>query len=113
LLVAQLAEGARLRSGRGLTVRELTRTAQLEDEADRGRLLALARTAERVRFAGVEVSGGEIAAAVAGGRVLLERIGAPAGDGVARGGGAGGSGVRGSDVGAAPGADDGSLGGGR
>jgi hypothetical protein len=113
LLVAQLAEGARLRSARGLTVRELTRTAQLEDEADRERLLGLARTAERVRFAGVEVSGGEIAAAVEGGRVLLERIGAPAGDGVARGGGAGGSGVRGSDVGTAPGAVDGSLGGGR
>ena len=88
LLVARLAEGARLRSVRGLTVRELTRTAQLEDEADRERLLGLARTAERVRFSGVEVSEGEIAAAVDGGRVLLERIGAPAGDGEARGGGA-------------------------
>jgi hypothetical protein len=75
LLVARLAEGARLRSVRGLTVRELTRNAQLEDEADRERLLGLARTAERVRFSGVEVSEGEIAAAVAGGRVLLERIG--------------------------------------
>lgn len=79
LLVAQLAEGARLRSARGLTVRELTRTAQLEDVADRERLLGLARTAERVRFAGIPVSEGEIAAAVEGGRVLLERIGALAG----------------------------------
>jgi hypothetical protein len=76
LLVAQLAEGARLRSARGLTVRELTRTAQLEDEADRERLLGVARTAERVRFSGVEVSEDEIAAAVDGGRVLWERIGA-------------------------------------
>ena len=68
-----------MRSARGLTVRELTRTAQLEDEADRERLLGLAWTAERVRFAGVAVSEGEIAAAVEGGRVLLERIGALAG----------------------------------
>src|SRR5580692_9641685 len=75
LLVARLAQGARLRSVRGLTVRELTRNAQLEDEADRERLLGLARAAERVRFSGVEVSEGEIAAAVDGGRVLLERIG--------------------------------------
>jgi hypothetical protein len=88
LLVAQLAEGTRLRSARGLTVRELTRTAQLENEADRERLLGLARTAERVRFAGVEVSEGEIATAVDGGRVLLERIGALAGGhDAARGGG--------------------------
>ena len=86
LLVARLAEGARLRSVRGLTVRELTRSAQLEDEADRERLLGLARTAERVRFSGVEVSEGEIAAAVEGGRVLLERIG---GGGGWRGGGGG------------------------
>ncbi len=82
LLVARLAEGARLRSARGLTVGELTRTAQLEDEGDRDRLLGLARTAERARFAGVEVSGGEIAAAVEGGRVLLERIGAAEGGGL-------------------------------
>jgi hypothetical protein len=88
LVVARLAEGARLRSARGLTVGELTRTAQLEDEGDRDRLLGLARTAERARFAGVEVSGGEIAAAVEGGRVLLERIGA------AEGGDARGDGVR-------------------
>jgi hypothetical protein len=96
LLVAQLAEGARLRSARGLTVRELTRAAQLEDEAHRGLLLELARTAERVRFSGVEVSEGEIAAAVDGGRVLWERIGAPVGGGVgseaAPGGGARGRG---------------------
>jgi hypothetical protein len=92
LLVARLAEWARLRSARGLTVRELTRAAQLEDEGDRERLLALARTAERVRFGGGGVSGVEIAAAVEGGRVLLERLAAAYGDGV-RGGVAGGGGA--------------------
>jgi hypothetical protein len=80
LLVAKLGEGARLRAGRGLTVRELTRAAQLGDEGDRERLLMVARVAERVRFGGGEVSGVEVAAAVESGRVLLEKIGA--GDGV-------------------------------
>ena len=88
LVVARLAERLRLRSVRGLTVRELTRAAQLPDETDRERLLVLARTAERVRFGGVEVPGVEVAAAVEGGRVLLERIGvgARAVGGPARGG---------------------------
>jgi len=98
LLIARLAEVARLRSARGLTVRELTRAARLEDEGDRTRLLELARTSERVRFSGVEVSSVEIAAAVEGGRVLLERIGAGV-DGVggdsARGGGDRADSVRG------------------
>jgi hypothetical protein len=75
LVVARLAEVLRVRSVRGLTVRELMRAVQLPDETDRERLLVLARTAERMRFGGVEVSGAEVAAAVEGGRVLLERIG--------------------------------------
>ena len=89
LLVARLAEGARVRSARGLTVRELTRAAQLADEGDRERLQMLARTAERVRFGGVEVSDVEVAAAVDGGKVLLERIGV--GGGAKGGGPVGGS----------------------
>ena len=98
LLVAKLAEGARLRSARGLTVRELTRAARLGDEGDRERLLMLARTAEKVRFGGEEVSGGEVEAAVEGGRVLLERL--EVGDGT-RGGGVQSAEVR--DSGAAGG----------
>jgi hypothetical protein len=88
LVIARLTEGLRVRSVRGLTVRELTRAVQLPDETDRERLLGLAQTAERVRFGGVEVSDVEVAAAVAGGRVLLERIevGTGAGGGPARGG---------------------------
>jgi hypothetical protein len=75
LVVGRLVEGGRLRAARGLTVGELTRMARLPGEEDRGRLAELARTAERVRFSNVAVSDGDIAAAVEGGRVLLERIG--------------------------------------
>jgi hypothetical protein len=82
LLVATLAERSRLRSARGLTVRELTRTARLADETDRERLVELARTSERVRFSKAEVSSGEIAAAVEGGRVLLEKIASGPGGGL-------------------------------
>jgi hypothetical protein len=80
LVVGRLVEGGRLRAARGLTVGELTRMARLPGEEDRGRLAELARTAERVRFSNVAVSDVDIAAAVEGGRVLLERIG-PAGAG--------------------------------
>ena len=75
LVVGRLVEGGRLRAARGLTVGELTRGAQLPGEEDRDRLAELARTAERVRFSNIAVSDADIAAAVEGGRVLLERIG--------------------------------------
>ena len=94
LLIATLAEKSRLRSARGLTVRELTRTARLADEADRERLVELARTSERLRFSKDEVSSGEIAAAVEGGRALLEKI-ASGPDGGVRGGGLPGRGIGG------------------
>jgi hypothetical protein len=94
LLIATLAESSRLRSTRGLTVRELTRAARLADEEDRERLMELARTSERVRFSKVEVSGSEIAAAVESGRVLLEKI-ASRPDGGVRGGGLPGGGIGG------------------
>jgi hypothetical protein len=74
LLVARLAEGSRLRSGRGLTVRELMRAVRLSGEEERERFAKLAGIAERLRFSGVGVSGGEIEAAVESGRVLLERV---------------------------------------
>jgi hypothetical protein len=97
LVVARLAEGLRVRSARGLTVRELMRAAQLPDETERERLLVLARTAERMRFGRVELSGAEVAAAVEDGRVLLERIGVGARACDGRGGGAKGGGpARGS-----------------
>jgi hypothetical protein len=80
LVAGRLVEEGRLRAARGLTAGELTRMAQLPGEEDRGRLAELARTAERVRFSNVAVSDVDIAAAVEGGRVLLERI-APGGAG--------------------------------
>jgi len=92
LVVGRLVEGGRLRAARGLTVGELTRTARLPGEEDRGRLAALARTAERVRFSNVAVLDVDIAAAVEGGRVLLERIGAGGGEGRDAGGREGGGG---------------------
>ena len=92
LVVGRLVEGGRLRAARGLTVGELTRTARLPGEEDRGRLGELARTAERVRFSNVAVLDVDIAAAIEGGRVLLERIGAGGGDGRDAGGREGGGG---------------------
>ena len=74
LVVGRLVEGGLLRAARGLTVGELTRLARLPGEEDRGRLAELARTAERLRFSNVAVSDVDIAGAVEGGRVLLERI---------------------------------------
>jgi hypothetical protein len=96
LVIARLAEGLRVRSVRGLTVRELTRAARLPDETDRERLLVLAETAERVRFGGVEVSSVEVAAAVEGGRVLLERVGVGAQAGADGHDGRGGAAAAGS-----------------
>jgi hypothetical protein len=76
LVAGRLVEGGRLRAARGLTAGELTRMARLPAEEDRDRLAELARTAERVRFSNVAVSDVDIAVAVEGGRVLLERSGA-------------------------------------
>jgi hypothetical protein len=81
LVVGRLVEGGLLRAARGLTVGELTRMARLPGEEDRGRLAKLARTAERLRFSNVAVSEVDIAGAVEGGRVLLERIGEGGGGG--------------------------------
>ena len=74
LIVARLTEDSCLPPARGLTVHELTRAARLPDENDRNRLAELARTSERVRFSSAEVPNDVIAAAVANGRALLERI---------------------------------------
>jgi hypothetical protein len=60
---------------RGLTARELARTAQLTNEEDRSLLLALAETAERLRFSNTEVPEEALARALEGGRLLLERMG--------------------------------------
>ena len=78
VLVARLVEAGGLRSPRGLTVRELARTAQLASEADRGLLVLLVETAERARFSNTEVPEDALARALEGGRMLLERLGGAA-----------------------------------
>jgi hypothetical protein len=76
LLAARLAEAGGLRSSRGLTARELTRSAHFASEEDRGLLVLLVDTAERVRFSNTEVPEEALARALEGGRLLLERMGA-------------------------------------
>ena len=77
LLAAHLVEAPR-----GLTARELARTAQLATEEDRSLLTMLAETAERVRFSNTNVSDEAVGRALEGGRLLLERIRAAAQAGV-------------------------------
>ena len=76
LLVARLAEAGGLQSPRGLTARELMRTAQFSREEDLGLLALLVEAAERARYANTGVSEEVLARALEGGRLLLERIGA-------------------------------------
>jgi len=74
LIASRLTEAGRLPQSRGLTVRELARLARLPDEADRRRLVELARMAERMRFSNEPVPDTAIGAALEDGRLLLERI---------------------------------------
>lgn len=74
LITSRLTADGRLPQSRGLTIRELIRAARLPDEADRERLVELARVSERMRFSNDRTSVEAVAAAMEGGRVLLERI---------------------------------------
>jgi len=77
LIMARLRAQQRLPPAGALTVHELTRAARLADEADRGRLGALAAACERLRFAAREVPAAMLAAALARGRELLGSLDAP------------------------------------
>ena len=57
-----------------LTARELLCAVQLEDRAAASELTQVLLTAERMRYAGVPASRGELVAAVDGARRLLERL---------------------------------------
>jgi hypothetical protein len=81
-LLLELLAAHLLEAPRGLTVRELARTAQLAREEDRSLLTMLAETAERVRFSNTQVSDEALGRALEGGRLLLERIRAGAQAGV-------------------------------
>jgi hypothetical protein len=78
LIAGRLAALDRLPPARALTVRELTRRAQLADEAARARLAELASVSERVRYAAGAVAAPVLEAAVRGGRELLATLEAPA-----------------------------------
>lgn len=74
LIAARLTEDGLLPHSRGMTVRELTRLAQLSDEADRRRLAELARMSERMRFSNEPIPDTVVSAVLEDGRLLLERI---------------------------------------
>jgi hypothetical protein len=77
LVTARLGEQDRLPAARALTVRELTRAAQLPQESDREHLKELAAVCERVRFSDRETAPHVLTAAVAHGRELLAALEAP------------------------------------
>jgi hypothetical protein len=75
LLAARLTATRRLPASAALTVRELTRAAQLATE-DHSRLLEVALAAERLRYSDHRAAPGALAAVIERGRELLERLSA-------------------------------------
>jgi hypothetical protein len=71
LVAARLAKAPR-----GLTARELARVAQLGSEEDRRLLVKLIEVAEQLKFSCGAVPEEALEQALAGGRVLLERVSA-------------------------------------
>jgi hypothetical protein len=88
LIVRRLSDRGALPPSGALTVRELTRAAQLPDPEDRSRLADLALAAERARYSGAEAQATVFDAPIAHGRELLERLetatAGPDGDGATR-----------------------------
>ena len=78
LIARRLAAQERLPPARSLTVRELTRAAQLPAESDRAHLRELTAACEWVRFSGRQGDPQALAAALAHGRALLAALEAPA-----------------------------------
>jgi hypothetical protein len=75
LIAARLTAARRLPASGALTVRELTRAAELSDAADRERLDELAFTSERLCFSVEAPTPAGIAQALQRGRELFERLG--------------------------------------
>ncbi|MBV8307793.1 MAG: hypothetical protein JO274_09970 [Gammaproteobacteria bacterium] len=80
LIAARLTRQQRLPPARALTARELEQSAHLPQQRARAPFLELVAVSERVRFSAARVSGPRLAAALAGGRLLLEMLDAPAPD---------------------------------
>ena len=75
LIAARLTAARRLPASAALTVRELTRAAELSDSADRERLDEVAFASEKLRFSTAAPTAAGIARALARGRELFERLG--------------------------------------
>jgi hypothetical protein len=74
LLLDRLSRARLLQPARSLTVGELAGAARFADPADRGRLVAVARSAEDVRYAPMPPDASTIEHAIAQGRELLDRL---------------------------------------
>ena len=74
LICARLTSLRRLPPATAMTVRELTRSVDLQDAQDSEQLAGLALTAERVRYAEGGVPEASLDAAFANGRELLKRV---------------------------------------
>lgn len=75
VIAARLTEARRLPAAAALTVRELTRSAELPEAADRERLNEVASAAERARFSLEGPTPAGVARVLELGRELLERLG--------------------------------------
>ena len=78
LLTTRLTAARRLPSCAALTVRELTRVAQLGDAEDRSRLVDVALAAERLRYSAPGAAPAGLAGVIERGRELLARLDAAA-----------------------------------
>jgi hypothetical protein len=74
LIVRRLGEQGRLPPAGALTVRELTKVAQLPEPDDRARLRELATAAERVRYSARQLEPAVLEESVVRGRELLGRL---------------------------------------
>jgi hypothetical protein len=74
LIAAKLTALHRLPPAAAMTVRELSRSANLEVAQDRERLAMLAITAERARYAESSVPADALESAYEGGRELLDNV---------------------------------------
>jgi hypothetical protein len=76
MVAGRLVALGQLPPAAALTVREITRAAQLPNEDDRARLSELALAAERARYAPDSLASAGIETAIDDGRALLSRLGA-------------------------------------
>ncbi len=74
LICSRLTALRRLPPATALTVRELTKSARLQDARDSARLADLALIAERARFAAVGIPESVMVAELERGRELLKRV---------------------------------------